>query len=256
MSHITLETYPDIRDLTRKMSTDMQARIGGHLETIKSHFRPAAVFGAHLSPGSKSAENPKNAATAFAQFTALFKQIAVDTHLNIEPSLPEAIDIHFGTPILCPFVYEHAVPSPAGNKRITVTAPFRFVLTFPDYPFTDLRALVASRTAKDKLHTFVLHYTVLNFVVMQNKRLLSLFDDLRFPIRSENVDEFGALPITTISAPAGSVLPPDAVVAQVRKFLGTDAAEELVDLDAWCKLADPLQVWFREEAAKLSVGVE
>ena len=91
---------------------------------------------------------------------------------------------------------------------------------------------------------------------MQNKRLLSLFEDLRFPVRSEVVDEFGALPITTISAPAGSIRPPDNVVAQVCKFLGTDAAEEVADLDAWSKLPDPLEDWFRCEAAKFGVASE
>jgi hypothetical protein len=255
MESITLENYPDIRDLTRKMSKDLQVRIGGHLETIKTHFRPAPVFGSHLSSFSKSSglENPKNAEVAFAQLRAVFKQIAISAQLNVEPSLPDAIDINFATPALFPFVYRHAILTAAGTRHLTVTAPFRFVLAYPEYSFSDLRTLVDSHGSKNELHTFVLQYAVLNYIVMQNKRLLSLFEDLRFPIRSEYFDEFGTLPITTITAPAGSVRPPDAVVAQVCKFLGTDSAEELVDLGAWSKLPDPLADWFRGEAAGFGV---
>jgi hypothetical protein len=250
MNTFTFENYPDIRDLTRKLSKDIQARIGGHIETVKTHFRPGPVFGHHLASGSKSsaAENPRNASAAFEQFKILFKQVAVSAPLNLEPELADAIDITFATPIMCPYVYQHEITTPAGLKRLTVTAPFRFVLAFPEYSFHDLQNAV--RGPKDKLREFVLHYLVLNYVVMQNKRLLTLFEDLRFPIRSECFAEFGDLPVTMIYAPAGSVLPPDAFVAQVSKFAGTDAAEELVDLEAWNKLTDPLSGWFREEAAK------
>jgi hypothetical protein len=45
------------------------------------------------------------------------------------------------------------------------------------------------------------------------------------------------------------------VVAQVCKFLGTDSAEELVDLDAWGNLPDPLAGWFRGEAGAFGVAV-
>jgi len=245
MNNVTFENYPDIRDLTRKLGKDIQSQLGGHIEAVKSHFRPGPVFGPYLSSGSK-AENPRTAAAAFAQFTAFFKQIAGSAALNVEPTLPEAIDINFATPVLCPFMYPHRIVTPAGTKRLTVTAPFRFVLAFPEYSFSDLRNLISSSGPKDKLREFVLHYTVLNFLVMQNKRLLSLFEALRFPFRAECFDEFGALPITTIAAPAGSVRPSDAFLAQVAKFSGSDTAEELVDLDAWNSLRDPLADWFRE----------
>ena len=250
--NITYENYPDIRDLTRKLSHDMQTRVGGHLETLKSHFRPGPVFGSHLTSGSKASglENPRTAAAAFAQLAAQYKQVAVSSPFNLDPVLPDAININFATPILSPFVYQHQIGSPAGAKRLTVTAPFRFVLAFPDYAFSDMRNVVNSRASKDKLIEFVLHYVVLNYLVVQNKRLLSLFEDLRFPIQTETFDDLGSLPITIIEGPAGSVRPADAFLMQLSKFSGTDHAEELVDLVAWNSLSDPLLEWFRGEAAK------
>ncbi len=251
MNDFTLDTYPDIRDLTRKLSQDIQARLGGHLDAVKSHFRPGPVFGPHLSSGSKvPGENPRSAAMAFAQLKDSYRQIAASPALNLEPELPEAIDVNFATPVLFPAVYPHQIATPSGTRRLTVTAPFRFVLAFPDYPFHDLRSLIASRGSKEKLFGFVLHYTVLNYLAMQNKRLLSLFEDLRFPIRTVSLEEFGALPITIIESPAGSIRPSDSFLAKVAKFSGSDHVEELVDLDAWEKLSDPLLDWFRAEAAK------
>jgi hypothetical protein len=255
MTNITLDSYPDIRDLTRKISKDLQVRIGGHLETTKTHFRPAPVFGPHLASGSKT-EHAKNAAEAFAQFRANFKQIAASPQLNIEPTLPDAIDINFATPVLCPFFYEYSLPTAGGTRRVTITAPFRFVLAYPDYSFGELRNVVSSRASKETLQRYVLHFAVLNYVVMQNKRLLSLFEDMRFPIRSECVEEFGGLPLTMIEAPAGAIRPPDNVVAQVCKFLGTDAAEEVADLDAWNTLPDPLEEWFRSEMATFGIEMQ
>ena len=256
MESITLENYPDIRDLTRKMSKDLQVRMGGHLETIKTHFRPAPVFGSHLSSFSKSSalENPKNAEVAFAQLKALFKQIAISAQLNVEPSLPDAIDINFATPALFPFVYRHAILTAAGTRHLTVTAPFRFVLAYPEYSFSDLRTLVDSHGSKNELHTFVLQYAVLNYIVMQNKRRLCRCLKI---CASPSV-----LSTSMSSAPCRlrrsqrriPVRPPDAVVAQVCKFLGTDSAEEaFVDLGAWSKLPDPLADWFRGEAAGFGI---
>ena len=251
MNNFTFDNYPDIRDLTRKLSQDIQSRLGGHIETVKSHFRPGPVFGPHLLSGAKaSADGPGNASNAFAQLRALFRQIAVAPALNLDPELPDAIDIHFATPVLFPFIYPHQIAAAGGTKRLTMTAPFRFVLAFPDYSFAELRNVVNSRGSKEKLFEFVLHYVVLNYLATQNKRLISLFEDLRFPIRTITVDELAGLPITIVEAPAGSIRPADTFLAQVAKFSGTDHAEELVDFDAWKKMPDPMVEWFGREQAK------
>jgi len=251
MNNVTFENYPEIRDLTRKLSQDMQSRIASHLDVVKTHFRPAPVFGAHLTSGSNSSENPRAAAEAFAQLTSIYKQIAASPVFNLDTTLPDPIDITFATPVVFPYVYLHDVTTRSGPKRLTVAVPFRFVIAFPDYPFHELRSLTGSRGPKQKLRDFVLHYAVLNQVAMQNRKLLTLFEDLRLPIRSAALDEFGPLPITTIEAPAGSIRPEDSFLLQLAKFSGSDSAEELVDVEAWNKLADPMLEWFRREAGRV-----
>jgi hypothetical protein len=249
MNNVTLQNYPDLRDLTRVMSEDLQARINGYIEMVSANFRPATVF------GSSTGARPAGSAEALAQFTASFKEIAGANPLNVETTLPEVLDFNFAKPSISVFTYQHSITTPTGAKRLTVTAPFRFILTFPDFPFAELRTLVATHGSKEKLHSFVLHYAVLNFVILRNKRLVRLFEDLRFPLRSERFEEFGALPITTISAPAGTVRPPDELITQINRLSGADTAEELADVEAWGKLPDPLEDRFREEATKFSVAV-
>lgn len=253
MYSLSLDNHADIREITYNISQTMRSRISGYVDTVRNHFNPVSVFGSCFIYSTKSSgqENPKNAAGDFAQLTALYKQIAAQPPLNLDGELPDTIEIGWATPALFPFVYPHDIATRTGTKRLTVSCPFHFVLAFPACPFSDLRNLVNTHGPKDKLREFVLHYLVMNYVVMRNKRLLALFEDLRFPLRSERFDELGALPITTISAPAGSVRPPDAVIAQICRYSGADTAEELADFEAWRKLPDPLAGLFEAEAAKL-----
>jgi hypothetical protein len=259
MSNLTLETYPDLRDLTRSVSEEFQTRITSYMETVNAHFRPGAVFGSYVTTGAAKGtgnqENPNKASGAFSQFIAFFKTIGAASPFNLEPQLPDVLEINYALPVVNRFSYQHSISTPSGERRLTVTAPFRFVLTYPGYPFNELRSLVGSRPAKDKLAEFALHYAVLNFLVTQNQRLLRLFEDLRFPIRTERFDEFGPLPITMITAPSGSVRPSDQLLARICRLSGADAVEELAEVESWDRLPDPVAARLREEAAKFSIAV-
>src|SRR5436853_7531015 len=98
MSNITLENYPDVRDLTRSFSEDIQLRVNGYIETLSAHFRPGAVFGSYVSSGSKGSgnqENPAKASAAFTQFATVFKEIAGTAPLSLDPQLPTVIEINY-----------------------------------------------------------------------------------------------------------------------------------------------------------------
>jgi hypothetical protein len=245
MRPITVDNYADIRDLTREVSEHVRLRLSSYIEVVRSQLRPSLALGSHV--GSK--ENPKDASAAFAQFKALFRGIA--SPANLDPDLPDVVDANPAKLTLCPLSYRYSISAPGRAKNVTVTAPVRFVLAYQEFSFSDLRSLMSSRQSKDKLREFILHYALLNYMVTRNKPLVSLFEDLCCPIRSELFDEFGALPITTIAAPARSIRASDAVISTVCKFSGADTAEEVVDLDAWGALPGSLGVWFRDKAATL-----
>jgi hypothetical protein len=55
------------------------------------------------------------------------------------------------------------------------------------------------------------------------------------------VPEFGGLPVTFISAPVSTLLPPDDVIIENTEISGSDVFEEVVDLDSATAMRDPMK---------------
>ncbi|MFN0101761.1 MAG: hypothetical protein ACKV2U_06675 [Bryobacteraceae bacterium] len=242
--NINLDNYADLRDLSRQFCGALQSQVAGHLETVRQLFRPAAVFGPYLAGSHK--DSPRDAATAISQFKAFYAEAAPSKPLSLDPAVPDMMEIGFGTPVLNAYTYTHEISSRSGPKTVTVTSPLQWALSFPDYPFSRLRDLLtAPKRSVDDLRVFALHYAVLHFVVTRNPRIQSLFDALRFPIRSERIAQLGDFPLLMLRAPAGTVRPPDEVIAQVCKYSGSDTVEEIIDYERWTNLQDPFAEQFR-----------
>lgn len=221
---ITIGDFPKLRTRTRELAAKLQPRLDDHLQMIKEQFRPVAAFGSAASPGAK------DSGLALAEFRKVWSGVAAS--LNVSEDLPEGLGLNSAKPILCPFVYRHRITTPEGSKDITVKSPLRFVLTYPDYPYDALLGLIGAPDKRPKLREFALHYTALNFIVTQNRRLLALFEDLRYPVRAEKNERLGSIPITTIAAPCATERPSDDVIALICDFSGSDTVEEVMDADA------------------------
>jgi len=243
MADINLDNYADLRDISRQFCGTLQTQAAGHLETVRQLFRPAAVFGPYLAGSHKDA--PRDAAAAIAQFKTFFAEVAPVKPISLDPAVPDMMEINFGAPILNPYVYTHEIATRTGPKTVTVTSPLQWVLSFPDVPLSRLRELVAApKRSVDDIRLFALHYAVLHFVVTRNPRIQGLFEALRFPIRSERIPQLGEFPLLMLRTPAGTVRPPDDVIAQVCKYSGSDTVEEILDGDKWSNLEDPFAIQF------------
>lgn len=223
---ITIGDFPKLRTRTRELAAKLQPRLDDHLQMVKEQFRPAAVFGSAVSPGAKDA---KDGGLVMAQFRKAWTDVAVS--LNVSEDLPEGLGLNSAKPILCPFVYRHRITTPEGGKDVTVKNPLRFILTYPDYPYDALLGLLGAPDKRNKLREFALHYTALNFIVTQNRKLLALFEDLRYPVGTEKNERLGSMPITTLTAPYATARPSDDVIALICDFSGSDTIEEVVDAD-------------------------
>jgi hypothetical protein len=244
MSTINLENYADLRDISRQFCGTLQGRAAGHLETVRVLFRPGAVFGPFLAGSHKDA--PRDAATSMAQFRSFFAEVAAAKPFSLDASVPEPFETVFGTPALHPYTYSHEVTTRTGPRTVQVTSPLEWVLGFPEYPFPKLRELVlAPKRDADELKAIAIPYAALHFVVMRNPQVLALFEALRFPITSEKLPGFGSFSVLVMRAPAGTVRPPDDVVAQVIKYAGADVVEEVLDYEQWSNLRDPYAELFR-----------
>ncbi|HEU0122213.1 MAG TPA: hypothetical protein VFQ91_16910 [Bryobacteraceae bacterium] len=248
--NINLDNYADLRDVSRQFCTSLQTQASGYLETVRQLFRPAAVFGPFLIGSHKDA--PRDAAVAYGQFKAFFAEVAAAKPLSLDPSLPDALEVTFGTPILNVVSYPHEITTRTGPKTISVVSPMRWVLSFPEYPLAKfLELMSAPKRSADDLRPFVVHYAALHFVVSRNPRIQALFEALRFPLQSEKVAPFGDFPFLVLRPPAGTVRPPDDVIAQVCKYSGSDVVEEIIDQDQWTNLVDPIAAQFRIVAESL-----
>ncbi len=226
---ITIGDYPKLRNRTRELAAKIQPRLDDHLTMVKEQFRPVLVFGAVASPGAR--EGPKDAGIAYATFRKLYNDVAES--LSVSGELPETLTLNSAKPVLNTFSYRHRITTPAGAKEVTVRSPLRFVLSYPDYKYDDLLAMAGVSERRPQLRDFALHYTALNFILTQNRRLLALFEDLRYPVRTEKHEKLGSLPITTVASPFATVLPPEDVIALVCDFSGSDTIEEVIpSLDA------------------------
>lgn len=248
---INLDNYADLRDISRQFCGTLQSQAAGYLETVRLLFRPGAVFGPYIAGSHK--DNPRDAAVAYASYKAYFAEVAATKPLSLDPAVPDALEIPFATPVLNPFTYSHEITTRTGPKTVTVTSPLRWVLSFPDFPLARFRELAAApkRSAED-LKPFALNYAALHFVVTRNPRLLALFEALRFPITSEQIAGLGDFPVLVLHAPAGAVRPPDDVIAQVVKYSGIDAVEEVLDSDQWSNLVDPIAEQYKPVAEQIA----
>lgn len=241
---INLDNYADLRDISRQFCGTLQTQAAGFLETVRLLFRPGAVFGPYIVGSHK--DNPRDAAIAFASFKAYYAEVASGKPLSLDPTVPEGLEIPFATPVLNPLTYTHEISTRTGPKTVTVTSPLRWVLSFPDFPLARFRELAsAPKRSAEELAPFALNYAALHFVVTRNPRLLALFESLRFPISSEKIPGLGEFPVLVLRAPAGAVRPPDDVIAQVVKYSGLDAIEEVLDYEQWTNLKDPIAEQFR-----------
>ncbi len=247
---ISLDNYADLRDISRQFCGALQAQATGHLETVRHLFRPAAVLGPYLIGSHKDA--PRDALTAMTQFKAFFAEVAGPKPLNLDPTLPDLIELNFGTPVLNPLTYQHEIETRTGPKKVTVSAPLEWVLSFPSYPFARFRELAtASKRDTDALRVFALHFAALHFVVMRNPSIQKLFEALRYPIKPEKMAAFGSFPLLIMRPPAGTVRPADEVIEKVIKYSGVDSVEEVLDFAQWTDLRDPFAEQFRPVAASM-----
>ena len=78
-------------------------------------------------------------------------------------------------------------------------------------------------------------------MISRQPGLNKIFEALHFPLSTGKLPEFADLPITYQSSALTTVRPPDNVIIESTEISGTDAFEEVVNIDDIVKLRDPLR---------------
>jgi hypothetical protein len=116
------------------------------------------------------------------------------------------------------------------------------VLSYSGHSLAELKTLLSAVSpSNDQLHAFVLHYVTLKCQVDRQTPLTNIFKALRYKLSVTTQPEFGGLPLTCVSAPIFTVRPPDEVIIETTELTGSDAFEEVIDLEGLATLRDPMK---------------
>jgi hypothetical protein len=198
------------------------------------------LFGGHIQGGSR--ESVRGADQAFKELRTLYASIAPAEPFFLSPELESPIEVSSTTIEVSPLEYTHVARSGKESKKVLVTAPLKWAMTYSGYSTTRLRELIQLRDRSQvELKESILQYLILFVATSKERGLAPLFESLRFPVEPHYFREFGKLPIMVITAPSPTRLPSDETVLESTEISGADVFEEVVDLSAITALSDPFQ---------------
>jgi hypothetical protein len=174
-------------------------------------------------------ESVKGADQAFQDLEALYDAVSrkrpFDVGLALKPPLP----INTSALEIFPVDYPYSLKSSRGSKRIMVTAPLTWIVSYAGFPPARLRAILAdANRSRDELQRVLIHHLLLHLVLEKKPGLRNLLSTLRFPVRSETLPEFGELPLTLISSAVKTERPSDDVILESTELSGVNVFEEVV----------------------------
>jgi hypothetical protein len=101
--------------------------------------------------------------------------------------------------------------------------------------------LTAKTRPLEELQEFVLHTLLLQALLARQTGVVKILEALHFAISTGKRPESGDLPVAFVASSVATVLPPDAVIIESTEISGTDAFEEVVNLDDVLRPHDRLQ---------------
>lgn len=227
-----------LRTLTSALADFFARQVRDYLSNLTSLLQPRSLLGEHIRY-EKSAVKGQDA--ALQELIKQFTPIAKSRELNIQTELKAPLDIFGATLDITPAAYSY---TPQGaTKPITISTPLRWVLSYKDMGPPRMRELVANhaRSGDAELYPAVVHYLVLNMLANRRPGAAPLMEALRFPFTVQPAPEFGGLPLVHVTAPVGTIRPPDLVIHYSTQISGATHFEEVVNLPDVARLADPLK---------------
>ncbi len=202
-------------------------------------------------------EAVKGADRAFQDLEGLYDSIArkrpYDLGIGLTPPLP----INTSALEFLPFDYPCVVRSERQSRRVMVTAPLTWIVTYAGFPLSRLRTLIADQNrSREELQRVLTHHLLLHVVLERKSGLRELLRALNFPVKTEKVPEFGELPLTVVTSAVRTERPPDDVILESTDLSGVDATEEIVRVASVAGIVDPRRARLLEiiEAEKNGEG--
>ncbi len=174
-------------------------------------------------------EAVKGADRAFHELEDLYGKVAKKRPYDLGIGLTPPLPINTSALEILPFDYPYVVRSGAQTKKVMVTAPLTWIVSYAGFPLARLRALVADpNRSREELQRVLTHHLLLHVVLDRKEGLRTLLSSMNFNVRTETVPEFGDLPLTIVTSAVRTERPPDDVILESTDLSGVNATDEIV----------------------------
>lgn len=226
-----------LRKLTRTTGEIIFGQLRDYITVLTPLFRPRAVFGDYIQGSGK--ETYKGAEQAFKELKTLYETVGAVAPFHLPKELNPPLMQMTGSLELTPWEYTHTAQNDGQSKSVTVTCPFKWIISYAGYSPRQFKALLANPNRNDaELQQFVLHYLAMHVVILKQLGLSQILNTLHFPISSCQLPGLGGLPVTYITSSISTSLPPDHLVMESTELSGKDAFEELINMEDVPTLGD------------------
>ena len=227
-----------LRKVTRAIADLLRGQLRDYLTTVVPLFRPKTVFGDYV--GSPTRENVPGGEKAFQELQSLYEAVAGGKPFNLPKELNPPVEILTSVLEITPLEYPHLAKSDKESKQVSVTTPLKWTLSYGGFAPKKLRDLLADRDRSTAaLQQAVVHQLVLHVILGRQTGVAKLLEALRFPLSTGKRPEFGELPVPYIASVLTTVRPPDEVIIESTEISGTNAFEEVVNVENLLQLGDP-----------------
>jgi hypothetical protein len=249
-SALNVEQLLQLHSLTKDVAKLCQKRLRGYLDSLALLFRPRRTLGDAIE-GSEP-ESAGGSERNVAELRELYRRVALRPFdLRPELSLPlESISTQIQ---LYEWEYLHNTKTDRGWQHIKVTAPLTWVISYSSsYSLSMLRQVLAGKEERDPeaVRSFVLRACLMHIHFTKFPGIAELFAGLRYRVEVRRSPELGDLPLVTLSAPFGTIRPPDELVTVAAGLAGGASFAEVLDMGSLRNLSDP----FRQEIAAILRG--
>lgn len=228
--HFNTQRLLIFRKLTRAVADLLRGQMKEHLSTLAPLFRPKIVLGDYIEGSAKEAVT--GADKAFRELQSLYDSVSAAKPFNLSKELRPPIQISSSALDITPMEYTYTAKTERDSKTVTITSPLKWALNYSGFTPDRFKDLIADRNRSTaELQRYILHYLVMHAVVSQQTGVAQILDALNFRLSSEQVPEFGGLPVTYISSSVSTIRPPDDVIIENTEISGMNAFEEVVNVD-------------------------
>jgi hypothetical protein len=223
----TLQELPELRRKTESISKLLSEQLNGHLETLRPLFAPDRVFG-KLAGGKVEVTGAERAFAELQQSYKPFTAKPYDLPANVETNWLSLVGQALTTE---PWEYEITLQ----GRPVTMSSPVKWALVY----HSNLTLAQAKRAVLnpepgylDRLRQFTVNALVLEKLLGRSPKLIALFADLGWEVKTETTSELKGLPLVTATYILASYRPPDELISAAIAFSGVRAFIELIDLEA------------------------